>query len=134
MATNPLHNRARRHSLRIYALLGAALLILGIWGSARIAVCWGRYSGLGTLACHSQWGTFLGLVAAVTTLIFLARDLSAPHRETLRGQRFQTTRAVWRGYGSLDRPASLHVAASTILLVASVIAFAWLVFLSSVRF
>jgi hypothetical protein len=84
--------------------------------------------------CHSQWLTFLGLVVAATVLVLLVRDLAAPHLDTMKGKRLARTRAAWHGYTHLERPASVHVTMSTLLLIAVLLAFTWLVLLSPVRF
>jgi hypothetical protein len=133
-ATEPIHRKARRRGAHIYASLALSLLIILVWALARISVCWGRYSWLGGIACHSQWATFVGLMAGTVVLVLLVRDLSEPHLQRLQGRRFRRTRAVWRGYRELDRLASRHVTASTILLILGLLAFAWLVFFSPVRF
>jgi len=129
-----LHHRAHRRSHHIYASLGVGFLVIVVWAFSRIAVCWGDYSILGIIGCHSQWLTFFGLLAGVIVLILLMRDLSHPHLQHTQGRQFRRTRAAWRGYRSLEKPAARHVTASTLLLLVSILLFAWLIFLSPVRF
>jgi hypothetical protein len=124
----------RRRSRHIYFSLVIALLILGAWGFARVTVCWGKYSWLGAIACHSQWATFVLLVASLAILGLLIRDLALPHSAEFLTGRFRRVRASWHGYRSLERWDFFHVTASSLLLIIFVLAFAWLVLASAVRF
>ena len=128
--SNPPHRRSRH----IYYSLAVALLILGVWGFARITVCWGKYSWLGSIACHSQWATFVLLVVSVAIVGLLIRDLAVPHVDEFRTGRFRRVRSAWRGYRSLERWDFFHVTASSLLLIMFVLAFAWLVLASAIRF
>ena len=130
----PPHRPPRRRSRHIYYLLAIALLILGAWGFARITVCWGKYSWLGAVACHSQWVTFVLLVVSVTIGGLVIRDLALPHANEFSTGRFRRVKSAWRGYRSLERWDFFHVTASSLLLVIFVLAFAWLVLASAVRF
>jgi hypothetical protein len=125
---------SHRRSRHIYFSLGTAVLVLGVWGFARIAICWGSYSWFGAILCHSQWATFIALVVAAVILALLVRDLSAPHLDEIPSGRFRRTRSAWRGYRSLERSDFVHVTGSTILLIVGVVAFAWLILASAVRF
>jgi hypothetical protein len=124
----------RRRSHHIYFSLAAGLLFLGGWGFARITVCWGPHSWLGAIACHSQWATFVLLFISMLIFGFLIRDLGAPHSSEIAEGRFRRAKSAWRGYRSLERWDYFHVTVSALLMLAFLLAFAWLVFASAVRF
>jgi hypothetical protein len=126
--------RPRRHSRHIYYSLAIALLVLGVWGFARITVCWGGHSWLGAIACHSQWATFILLVLSVAIFGLLIRDLGVPYAGEFPERRFRRTKSTWRGYRSLERWDFFHVTAASLLMVAFLLAFAWLILASDVRF
>jgi hypothetical protein len=125
----------RRRSWHVHLLLYGALLVLGWWGIARVAVCWGRYGWTGTLSCHSHWGAFTILLAAGGAFLLLMYEISElTISEVAPEKRLRRTRAAWRGYRSLEGVEFAHVTAAMALLLAFMIGFAWLVFLSEVRF
>jgi len=134
MADDGFHRRAHRHSRHIYYLLALGLIVLGVWAFARIAVCWGRYSWLGMISCHSQWFTFLALISGGGVLFLLIRDLIHLHRDEVASKSFRRTRSAWRGYRSLEPSASRRVTLASVGLIIFRLAFAYLVLASPVRF
>lgn len=109
--------------------------MLGWWGVARVAVCWGRYEWPGAVSCHSQWGAFAILAGAAAMFVVLIYEISELMIAEVEAEHaLRRPRAAWRGYRALKGAEFVHVTTAALVLLSFLIGFAWLVFVSDVRF
>ncbi len=127
---SPVHRR----SLHIHIFLLGALIFFGTWAFARVAVCWGAYGWGGEIGCRSHFVSLVILFGAAWVFTRLVYELSELAIQEFEGKRFRRPRALLKGYRSLKRGEQVHSFFAAFFVLAFLLGFAYLVFLSSVMF
>ncbi len=122
---SPVHRR----SLHVNGLSLGALVLFGVWGFKRLAVCWGGHEVAGQFGCqHLHWAPVLFLLLAAGFLTLLAYELSELAIQEFEGKRFRRPRALLKGYRSLKRGEQIHSIVAAFFVLAFVSGFAYLAF------